>query len=247
MSKFDEIFKLNVNGKTEEKSGLTYLSWAWAWAEFMRFHPDATYEVVMFNGIPYAASHLGFMVFTRVSAGDITREMWLPVMDGANKAMKQEPYSYKTKFGEKWVEPATMFDVNKAIMRCLVKNLAMFGLGLYIYAGEDLPEDEANVKEKEKEKEKEKPKSDVIKISAPIIPARPKTEDLGITADRLAIVQLCADNIKELFAKNDIDGAYEERIGIIDGDEIIALNNELPSHIRSKLKEHYQSLQQKAA
>ena len=67
--------------------------------------------------------------------------MWLPVMDGANKAMKRTPYKYQTKYnGEKTVEAATMMDINKTIMRCLVKNLAMFGLGLYIYAGEDLPE-----------------------------------------------------------------------------------------------------------
>jgi hypothetical protein len=63
-------------------------------------------------------------------------------MDGANKAMLSTPYTYKTKFGEKTVEAATMFDINKTLMRCLVKNLAMFGLGLYIYAGEDLPEAE---------------------------------------------------------------------------------------------------------
>ena len=93
--------------------------------------------------------------------------MWLPVMDGANNAMKQSAYTYSVKnpnfkyakrgddgryydkygneqpeYFEKHVKAATMFDVNKAIMRCLVKNLAMFGLGLYIYAGEDLPEGE---------------------------------------------------------------------------------------------------------
>jgi hypothetical protein len=72
--------------------------------------------------------------------------MWLPVMDGRNKAMKAEPYTYtvrdfKTKQQvEKTVEAFTMFDVNKTIMRCLVKNLAMFGLAIYIYAGEDLPD-----------------------------------------------------------------------------------------------------------
>jgi hypothetical protein len=65
-------------------------------------------------------------------------------MDGANKAMKSSGYTYTTKYGEKSVEPASMFDVNKTIMRCLVKNLAMFGLGLYIYAGEDLPENEVS-------------------------------------------------------------------------------------------------------
>jgi hypothetical protein len=227
MSKFDEIFKLNVNEKTEKKSGLTYLSWAWAWSEFMRFHPEASYEVVMFDGMPYVASPLGFMVFTKVTAGGMTHEMWLPVMDGANKAMKQESYSYKTKYGEKWVEAASMFDVNKTIMRCLVKNLAMFGLGLYIYAGEDLPENED---------------APVDKPKAPIIPASPKTEDLGITAERLAIIQLAAENIKEHFAKGNIIDAYGEKIGITDGDESIALNNLLPSNIRSALRNHHQSL-----
>ena len=87
-------------------------------------------------------STTGFMVFTSVTVEDVTHEMWLPVMDGANKAMKDKPYKYMTKYnGEKSVEQASMFDVNKTIMRCLVKNIAMFGLGLYIYAGEDLPEE----------------------------------------------------------------------------------------------------------
>jgi hypothetical protein len=83
------------------------------------------------------------------------------------------------------------------------------------------------------------------KPKAPIIPASPKTEDLGITAERLAIIQLVAENIKELFAKNDIVGAYEERIGVVESDEIIALNNLLPSNIRSALKKHHLSLGEK--
>ena len=81
------------------------------------------------------------MVFTEVTINGLTHMMWLPVMDGANKAMKSEGYIYDTKHKKGLtVEPASMFDINKAIMRCLVKNLAMFGLGLYIYSGEDLPE-----------------------------------------------------------------------------------------------------------
>ena len=81
------------------------------------------------------------MVFTDVTINGLTHTMWLPVMDGANKAMKSEGYTHDTKFKKDIsVEPATMFDINKTIMRCLVKNLAMFGLGLYIYSGEDLPE-----------------------------------------------------------------------------------------------------------
>lgn len=144
MSKFEELYNLNVNGKTEQKNGLTYLSWAWAWAEFKKVYPDATYEVVKFDGLPYACDDdTGYMVYTKVTADGITHEMWLPVMDGANHAMKSERYEIQTKYKKIPVEPATMFDVNKTIMRCLTKNLAMFGLGLYIYAGEDLPETEA--------------------------------------------------------------------------------------------------------
>ena len=143
MSKFEELYNLNVNGKTEQKNGLTYLSWAWAWAEFKKVYPEATYEVVKFDGLPYACDDdTGYMVYTKVTADGITHEMWLPVMDGANHAMKSERYEIQTKYKKISVEPATMFDVNKTIMRCLTKNLAMFGLGLYIYAGEDLPETE---------------------------------------------------------------------------------------------------------
>ena len=89
---------------------------------------------------------MGIMVFTEVSANGLTYEMWLPVMDGANKAMKTEPYTYQVwdkvnrQYVEKKVEAATMFDINKTLMRCLVKCLAMFGLAIYIYAGEDMPE-----------------------------------------------------------------------------------------------------------
>jgi hypothetical protein len=91
------------------------------------------------------------MVVTEVTIDKETLEMWLPVMDGANKAMMDKPYTYKGNAWingkkvevEKTVEAATMFDINKTLMRCLTKNLAMFGLGLYIYAGEDLPEVDA--------------------------------------------------------------------------------------------------------
>lgn len=147
-SVFDTLFAVNVNGHTEKKKSgnteLTYLSWPFAWAEVKKSYPNATYEVVkQDNGLPYTFDeNTGYMVNTRVTIEGITHEMWLPVMDGANKAMKADRYQYTTKFGSKTVEAATMFDVNKAIMRCLVKNLAMFGLGLYIYAGEDLPENE---------------------------------------------------------------------------------------------------------
>lgn len=146
MVDFKSLYNINVNENVEKKNGLSYLSWAWAWAEFMKQYPQAEYEIVKFNGLPYAYDpNTGYMVYTKVTVDVQTREMWLPVMDSANKAMKAEPYTVTNKWGkETTVEAATMFDINKTIMRCLVKNLAMFGLGLYIYAGEDLPEEEQN-------------------------------------------------------------------------------------------------------
>ena len=126
MCKFEEIYSINVNDKTEKKGQLTYLSWAWAWAEFKKKYPKATYSVDRFDGTYCTGNEkLGWMVRTEVFADDLTYEMWLPIMDMRNNAILQPK----------------MTDVNKTIMRCLTKNLAMFGLGLYIYAGEDLPED----------------------------------------------------------------------------------------------------------
>ena len=141
MTTFNELCGINVNEHTEKKGKLTYLSWAWAWRIFKQKCPDTTYQVMKtMEGLPYFESEAGVMVYTEVTANGITHEMWLPIMDGANKAMKRTAYTYQTKFGEKTCDAFDMFDVNKTIMRCLVKNLAMFGLAIYIYAGEDLPE-----------------------------------------------------------------------------------------------------------
>ena len=137
---FERLSAINVNEHVEQKDGLTYLSWAWAWSAVKKACPDATYKI---HPTEYDEV-LGFMCHTTVTIEEETLEMWLPVMDGKNKSMKKHSYTYSTRFGEKTVEAATTFDINKTIMRCLVKNLAMFGLGIYIYAGEDLPESEAN-------------------------------------------------------------------------------------------------------
>ena len=133
---FERLSAINVNDKVEKKDGLTYLSWAWAWSETKRQCPDATYKIMETDYDEVT----GFMCHTTVTIEGETLEMWLPVMDGKNRSMKKHAYTYSTKYGEKTVEPATTFDINKTIMRCLVKNLAMFGLGIYIYAGEDLPD-----------------------------------------------------------------------------------------------------------
>lgn len=169
MTNFEKLLSLNVNDKTEKRkqgsTELTYLSWSFAWAEFKKAYEDASYEVIKNpQGLPYFHDDSGAIVYTKVTAGGITHEMWLPVMDGANNAMKKEPYTYQVKeyvwdktqrknvptgkMIDKRVEAYTMFDINKTVMRCLVKNLAMFGLGLYIYAGEDLPEPSKEDEEK---------------------------------------------------------------------------------------------------
>ena len=137
-SVFERLSAINVNEHVEKKKDLKYLSWAWAWSATKRECPDATYKVL---DTDYDES-LGFMCHTTVTIEGETLEMWLPVMDGANKSMLKRSYTYSTRFGDKTVESATTFDINKTIMRCLVKNLAMFGMGIYIYAGEDLPEGE---------------------------------------------------------------------------------------------------------
>ena len=123
-SLFARLERINVSEHIEKKNGLSYLSWAWAWSEFKKACPDAEYEIKHWDGKPYLFDEgVGYMVETRVTANGTAHEMWLPVMDFRNKAIMQ----------------ANMMDINKTIMRCLVKNIAMFGLGMYIYAGEDLP------------------------------------------------------------------------------------------------------------
>lgn len=154
--KFNQLASLNLNDKAESKNGLSYVSWANAWKAFKEVYPTATYKVINNpqTNLPYFIDQaLGIMVFTEVTADGLTYSMWLPVMDGANKAMKTEAYTYqvwdkyKKAYVEKKVEAATMFDINKTLMRCLVKNLSMFGLALYIYAGEDMPESAEPIEE----------------------------------------------------------------------------------------------------
>ena len=143
MTTFEKLSAINVNEHVDKKNGLTYLSWAWAWSVTKKACPDATYTI----GETEYDEQTGFMCHTYVTIEGETLEMWLPVMDGANKSMKKTAYKYTTKYGDKSVEAATSFDINKTMMRCLVKNLAMFGLGIYIYAGEDLPETESVVEQ----------------------------------------------------------------------------------------------------
>ena len=156
---FDRLFAVDVSNQIEKKSSgngkeLSYLSWSFSWANVKKRCPNVNYEICKFGEkqTPYIYDEkTGYMVFTKVTIEGVTHEMWLPVMDNRNEAMLDHPRQVKYKNYTATVEAATMFDINKTIMRCLVKNLAMFGLGLYIYAGEDLPIDvdttDINIKE----------------------------------------------------------------------------------------------------
>lgn len=137
-----DFLELNINDKLQSKQNLSYLSWAFAWAEVIKVDERANYEVLYFDGKPYIHDAvLGYMVATKVTINGLTRSMWLPVLNSSNKAMKDSPYTITFKNGnEAVVDSATMFDINTSLMRCLTKNIAMFGLGLYVYAGEDIPE-----------------------------------------------------------------------------------------------------------
>jgi hypothetical protein len=124
MSNALELLKVNVNDHTEKKNGLTYLSWAWAWKEALKADPKANWEVKLFGDTPYCKIGDTAMVFVQVTMFDKTIPCQLPVLDHRNKAIANPD----------------AFQVNTAIMRCLAKAIAFHGLGLYIYAGEDLPE-----------------------------------------------------------------------------------------------------------
>ena len=129
---FEELNSIDVSGKTEKKNGLTYLSWAWT--EVKKKHPDATYTVYEnADGWNYFSDGRTGWVKTGVTVNGIEHIEYLPIMDFKNKSIK--------------LDQITSFDVNKAIQRSLTKAVARHGLGLYIYAGEDLPED-AEPKEK---------------------------------------------------------------------------------------------------
>lgn len=125
-----ELLKINVNDHTEKKGQLTYLSWAWAWAEVLKVDPAATWIVHTYGpqGSEQPCMWIGetAMVHTSVTVNGLRRECMLPVMDHKNNALKS-PDARK---------------ISDAIMRCMTKAISMHGLGLYIYAGEDLPEGE---------------------------------------------------------------------------------------------------------
>ena len=162
---FTELNAINVSDKTEKKNGLTYLSWVWAWGELKKLHPNATYTVYENkDGWAYHTDGRTCWVKTGVTVNGIENIEYLPVMDFRNNSIP--------------ADKVTSYDVNKAVQRSLTKAIARHGLGLYIYAGEDLPEGEEKPQEKQTEKPpKAKPSAEITctKCGVKIEPVIAKT------------------------------------------------------------------------
>jgi hypothetical protein len=145
MSIFESLNRINVGDHTEKKNGLTYLSWAWAWAEVKKLYPEARYTIyereTEYGPVNYFTDGRTCWVKTGVTIEGLEHIEELPVMDFKNRSIG---YS-----------DVTSMDINKAIQRSLTKACARHGLGLYIYAGEDLPEEEAAAEAEKKAAEQE--------------------------------------------------------------------------------------------
>ena len=129
---FKTLNEINVNDKIEQKNGLSYLSWAWAWGELKKLFPESTYKIYENSeGWNYFTDGKTGWVKTGVTVNGIEHIEYLPIMDYRNKSIPKDNI--------------TSFDVNKTIQRSLTKAVARHGLGLYVYAGEDLPENNKKV------------------------------------------------------------------------------------------------------
>ena len=125
---FTQLYQINVSDHIEKKGQFAYLSWPYAVAQLRQFDPTASWEIKRFDGQPFCRSEVGYFVEVSVTVHGITLTQLHPVLDGKNRPI---------------AEPSS-FDINTSIQRCLVKAIALHGLGLYIYAGEDLPDAERN-------------------------------------------------------------------------------------------------------
>ena len=189
-----DLLKLNVNEHTEKKGNLTYLSWAWAWDLALKADEQATYKVEMFGDKCYMDINGTAMVFVTVTIFGKPMTCQLPVMDYKNKAITNPD----------------AFAINTAIMRCMTKTLSLHGLGLYIYSGEDLPEDPGGPKIK-------------------------PTDGALVDDKQKSMMHDVATSIRDHFAQNDIIGAVEEILTVTDVEEKTYLWSLLDSKIRSAI------------
>ena len=196
-----ELLKLDVSKHTEKKGNLTYLSWSWAWDLALKADEQATYKVEMFGDKCFVDINGTAMVFVTVTLFGKPMTCQLPVMDFRNKAIPKPD----------------AFAVNTAIMRCMTKALSLHGLGLYIYAGEDLPEEANNPKHK-------------------------PTDGVQVDEKQMTVLRDVAMEIIAHMQSDDLTGAYEEYMGVTDTEEKTYLWSLLDSKVRSTLKKYGESL-----
>lgn len=212
----EALLKLNVNEHTEKKQNLTYLSWAWAWAEALKADPKATYKVEMFGDKCYMEINGTAMVWVTVTMFDKPMTCQLPVMDSSNKAIPLKGYTAVSKYGKEYRVECDAFAVNTAIMRCMTKALGLHGLGLYIYAGQDLPDEDA-------------PQEKIV-----ITPAQGIRDELPIEElrylDELAVelIAMCEKDAKAAWHRLEQEN--------LEADQKVALWTLMPSNVRSAIK-----------
>lgn len=189
MDAFKTLNNINVNDHTERKNGLTYLAWAWAWGELKKLYPESFYTVYENkDGLFYHTDGKTCWVKTGITLVDGEKALehieYLPVMDMRNKSIP--------------VETVTSFDVNKAIQRSLTKAVARHGLGLYIYAGEDLPEDEAEAEHEAQQQKRVAPAAPAVISKTTVYDPRPEisaikkrfnVNDEGFASMRRALIE----------------------------------------------------------
>ena len=192
------LLKKNVNDHVEKKNGLAYLSWAWAWAEALKADPKASFRVEMFDCKCYMEINGTAMVFVTVTMFDKPMTCQLPLMDYRNKAIPNPD----------------AFAVNTAIMRCMTKALALHGLGLYLYSGEDVPEEGRSV---------------VITPTQGAMDNIPQDEVQYLQELAMELIAMCEQGDPKL--------AWERLEGEnLDAEQKIALWTLLPSKVRAALK-----------
>ena len=210
----NDLLVLNVNEHTEKKNGLTYLSWAWAWAEALKADPAATFRVEMFGDKCYMEINGTAMVWVTVTLFGKPMTCQLPVMDYKNKAI---------------LNPDA-FAVNTAIMRCMTKALSLHGLGLYIYAGEDIPEEDA----KPQVKEEVKPESKRT------VPAKIEGHEMGWQI-KLTMPQDDSNEWVDLL-KTSTRILFDTAKGQKDITDIFKVNRNIYDHLKSINPEEHKSL-----
>ena len=209
----NDLLVLNVNEHTEKKNGLTYLSWAWAWAEALKADPAATFKVEMFGDKCYMEINGTAMVWVTVTLFGKPMTCQLPVMDYKNKAIPNPD----------------AFAVNTAIMRCMTKALSLHGLGLYIYAGEDIPEEDAKpVKEEVKPEVKR------------TVPAKIEGHEMGWQI-KLTMPQDDSNEWVDLL-KTSTRILFDTAKGQKDITDIFKVNRNIYDHLKSINPEEHKSL-----